>query len=107
METSRSEAPTAEDADGEIPDLLPEDVSIDIPDNASAQEAAAIVAAVGAHMHDQERAAAAAAAEGGPTWDGKRWQFAGRIETMQGRSARVPTEAPTDEWTAAARADRF
>jgi hypothetical protein len=107
METSRSEAPTAENADGEVPDLLPADVSIDIPDNATTQEAAAIVAAVGAHMSDQERAAAAAAADSGPTWTGERWQFAGRLEAMQGRSVRVPTESPTDKWTAAARADRF
>ncbi|WP_310732939.1 acc operon protein [Halostella pelagica] len=106
MVTSRSEAATAEEANGEVPNLLPEDVSIDIPDDASEQEAAAIVAAVGAHMHDQERAAAAAA-ESEPTWEGKRWTFAGRIEAMQERNVRVPTEAPTDEWTAAARADRF
>ena len=107
METSRSEAATAEEADGEVPDLLPEDVSIDLPDDASTQEAAAIVAAVGAHLTDRDRAAAAAAAESEPTWEGKRWRFAGRMEATRGRTERVPASAPTDEWTAAGRSDRF
>ena len=107
METSRSEGATAEEADGEVPDLLPADVAIDIPDDASDPEAAAIVAAVGAHLTDRDRAAAAAAAESEPTWEGKRWTFAGRVEATQDRTHRVPTSAPTDEWTAAGRTDRF
>jgi hypothetical protein len=107
METSRSET-TAAEADGEVPDLLPEDVAIDIPDDASDPEAAAIVAAVGAHLTDRDRAAAAAAAaDSEPTWEGKRWAFAGRVEATQDRTHRVPTSAPTDEWTAAGRTDRF
>ncbi|NHN48484.1 hypothetical protein G9464_12900 [Halostella sp. JP-L12] len=106
MVTSRSEA-TAEEADGEVPDLLPDDVSVDIPNDASTQEAAAIVAAVGAHLHDRDRAAAAAAADSEPTWEGKRWRFAGRVEATQGARDRVPASAPTDEWTATGRTDRF
>ena len=80
---------------------------IDIPDDADPEEAAAIIAAIGAHIRDQE--AAAAAAEGDEeTWQGRQWTFVGRIEALQGRSLqRVPEGAPTDAWTAASRADRF
>ncbi|MFC6785482.1 acc operon protein [Halobaculum halobium] len=79
-----------------------------LPDDADDEEAAAILAAVGAHVRDSE-AAAAAAAEGDAedTWDGKRWAFAGRLDALGGRGARVPRGAPTDAWTASGRADRF
>ncbi|EJN59075.1 hypothetical protein SAMN04487950_1429 [Halogranum rubrum] len=82
---------------------------IDIPDDADPEEAAAIVAAIGAHMRDQAVAAAAAEEAGDEeTWQGKQWTFAGRIEGLQGRSIqRVPKGAPTDAWAAASRADRF
>lgn len=83
---------------------VPEDVALTIPDDASTEEAAAIAAAVGAHLRDLELASAEGAE---PTWDGKRWRFAGRIRTTQGRDARVPTGAPIDAWTAAGRTDRF
>ncbi|WP_135820815.1 hypothetical protein [Halostella litorea] len=106
METSRSEARAA-DADGEVPDLLPGDVTLDVPDDASPQEAAAIAAAVGAHLRDREVAAAEAAAATEERWDGERWTFAGRVEATQGRTVRVPEGAPTDGWTAAGRADRL
>jgi hypothetical protein len=80
-----------------------------IPDDAGDAEAAAIAAAVAAHIRDGEAAAAAAAAaaDEGPEWDGKRWSFAGRVDRLSGRSIRVPTDAPTDPWTAAGRAERF
>jgi len=74
------------------------------------REAAAIAAAVAAHLRDGERAAAAraaAAADDNPDWEGKRWSFAGRVDRLQNRSVRVPVDAPTDPWTAAGRADRF
>jgi len=82
---------------------------LDIPDDADDAEAAAIAAAVGAHVRDGERAAAAAAA-GAPAeeqWSGRRWVFAGRIESLQGRSVRIPDGVPTDDWTAAGRTDRL
>ncbi|RMB25558.1 hypothetical protein ATH50_0655 [Haloplanus aerogenes] len=85
-------------------------MNLDIPDDADDAEAAAIAAAVGAHVHDGYLAAAAAAAGGETeTWtgDGKRWTFAGRIEGLQGRTDRVPETAPTDAWTASGRTDRF
>jgi hypothetical protein len=82
---------------------------VSIPDDANPEEAAAIAAAVGAHLRDQEAAAAAAAAaaESEETWNGRRWAFAGRMRCLQGRAVRVPDGAPTDAWTAAARTDRF
>ncbi|WP_049983874.1 hypothetical protein [Halorubrum sp. BV1] len=81
---------------------------LSIPDDAGDAEAAAIAAAVAAHLRDGEAAAAAVAAErddGG--WDGDRWSFVGRIDRLQRRRVRVADGAPTDPWTAAGRADRF
>jgi hypothetical protein len=121
METSRSEADAeiekAGGAEGYDPERdleadrgeerpLPEAVSVDLPDDATDPEAAAIAVAIGAHLRDREAAAAAAAGEE-ETWEGRRWTFAGRIEAMQGRNVRVPVETPTDAWTAAGRTDRM
>ncbi|UIO98569.1 acc operon protein [Halobaculum sp. CBA1158] len=81
-----------------------------VPEDADDEEAAAILAAVGAHVRDAEVAAAAAADdadEAADTWDGKRWAFAGRLEGIGGRGARVPRGGPTDAWTASGRTDRF
>jgi len=80
---------------------------LSIPDDAGDAEAAAIAAAVAAHLRDGERAAAAMAADDEPDWEGERWSFAGRVDRLQNRSVRVPVDAPTDPWTAAGRADRF
>ncbi|MFT4922021.1 MAG: hypothetical protein ACI8XM_001230 [Haloarculaceae archaeon] len=76
-----------------------------IPADATPAEAAAIAAAIGAHIQDQQAAAAAvvAASESTDTWEGTRWQYAGRIEGLSGVTRRVPRSAPTDEWTAAGR----
>ncbi len=79
-----------------------------VPDDADDAEAAAIAAAVAAHLRDGELAAAAAAEADEETgWEGKRWAFAGRVDRLTNRSVRVPENAPTDPWTAAGRADRF
>jgi hypothetical protein len=72
-------------------------------DDADPDEAAAVVAAVHAHLRDG-RVASSPPPE---TWDGKRWAFAGRMRALAGQSPRVPDGAPTDAWTAAGRADRF
>ncbi|RDZ63559.1 acc operon protein [Haloferax sp. Atlit-12N] len=81
---------------------------LSIPDDADAEEAAAIAAAVGAHLHDQSVAAAAAAADDGEeTWNEERWRYAGRLESVTGCSRRVPSGAPTDAWAASGRVDRF
>ncbi|WP_424003853.1 acc operon protein [Haloarcula salina] len=80
-----------------------------LPD-ASTDEAAAIAVAVGAHLTDRQRAAAAAAAAAasdGESWAGREWAFSGRVEGTQKRSVRVRSDAPTDPWSAAGRADRF
>jgi hypothetical protein len=82
--------------------------ALELPADARTDEAAAIVAAIGAHVRDQEAAAAAAAAESAEeTWDGKRWAYTGRLESLQSRTTRVPTDAPTDPWSASGRSDRF
>jgi len=101
MATSRSDGETVERETG-VGRLV-------IPAEANASEAAAIAAAVGAHVTDRRAAAAAeaAASTDGETWDGKRFQFAGRVDGLTGRSTRVPRDAPTDEWTATGRLDRF
>jgi hypothetical protein len=99
--------PDASGVDGQVPDLAAEDLRIHVPAVASEEEAAAIVAAIGAHVRDREAAAAAAAAGAEPSWDGDRFAFAGRIEGIQGRSVRVPKSAPRDAWTASSRTDRF
>lgn len=103
-----AETAASGDDGGEAVAALPEDAELAIPDDAGREEAAAIAAAVGAHLRDLEAAAAAAAAAGDEeTWEGKRWAFAGRMRVQQHRHARVPTTAPTDPWSAAGRTDRF
>ncbi len=89
----------------ELPSI---DGSLSLPANATPAEAAAIAAAVGAHVRDQRAAAlaaAAAAADEEETWNGKRWQFAGRREAQGKRGHRPTATAPTDAWTAAGRLD--
>lgn len=94
---------------GETPDSGPlADADLRIPDDASDEEAAAIAAAIGAHLRAREAAAAAAEdEEEDETWQGRRWAFAGRLRGTQGRAGRVPASAPTDAWTASGRTDRF
>lgn len=82
-----------------------EDVHLDVPEDASDEEAAAIAAAIGAHLRAQ--AATAESTDEEPSWEGKRWRFGGRISRLQNRDVRVPTNAPTNEWAAAGRTDRF
>jgi hypothetical protein len=74
-----------------------------VPDDADEAEAAAIVAAVSAHLAAEGADEEAPA----PTWDGRRWAFAGRTDAVLGRALRAPEETPTDAWTAAGRADRL
>jgi hypothetical protein len=83
------------------------DHDIAIPEDASDEEAAAIAAAVSAHLARLEAEAAAAAEDAEETWDGDKWAFAGRIASLDGHGCRVPDSAPRDAWTAAGRRDRF
>ena len=91
--------------DGGVPETESLLEGLSIPDDADADEAAAIAAAVGAHLTDLELAARSS--EGEPTWRGHKWAFAGRTESVTGRSVKVPDSTPTDAWTAAGRADRL
>jgi uncharacterized membrane protein len=83
------------------------DADLRVPDDATDEEAAAIAAAIGAHLRAQAAAAAAAEDDEEASWDGKRWTFGGRLRGLQGRAGRVPTGAPTDAWAASGRTDRF
>jgi hypothetical protein len=71
-------------------------------ETARPREAAAIAAAIAEYLADETPET-----DQTETWDGKRFQFAGRIRGVTGVSRRVPRDAPTDEWTAAGRTDRF
>jgi hypothetical protein len=113
-----ADADTVADADGgtdadgaETPTDRPTPAEIasalDVPADATADETAAIVAVVGAHLRDQEAAAAAADDGGTESWNSSRWTFAGRMDALQGRTERVPNGAPRDEWTASSRSRRF
>jgi len=75
----------------------------EMPDDADTEEAAAIAAAVRAHVAAGE----AEADDGTPDWPGDRWTFTGRVDALQNRRVRVPRAAPRDAWTAAGRTDRF
>jgi hypothetical protein len=81
-------------------------MTLHVPSDADPEEAAAIAAAVGAHVRELEAAAAAAETDA-DDWTGERWTFAGRVEGLSGRSVRPPDGAPRDPWTAAGRADRY
>ncbi|WP_232702465.1 acc operon protein [Halobacterium wangiae] len=85
--------------------MVTDDSEVAIPDDASDEEAAAIAAAVSAHLAALE--AAAAEGDEAATWTGRKWSFAGRIEALDGGPVRVPDGAPTDAWSAAGRRDRF
>jgi hypothetical protein len=95
-----------EDVNQPLGNVLPEDVSISLPPDATDAEAAAIAAAIGAHLRDREVAAAHAGSEE-DTWEGQRWAFDGKLSNRGGSFRRVPLDAPTDPWTAAGRRDRF
>ena len=78
-----------------------------LPETADDEEAAAIAAAIGTYLADERAAAEAGAGGDGRSWDGRRWSFAGRLDNLTGRAARVPDGAPADGWSAAGRADRY
>lgn len=78
---------------------------LQLPPDATPDEAAAIIAAVEEWLAAEARAAADGqpAAEG---WDGRRFAFAGRVEKLTGEPVAVPTGAPADPWTAMGRVRR-
>ncbi|GGL24900.1 hypothetical protein GCM10009037_05520 [Halarchaeum grantii] len=85
-------------------------MDLTIPESASEAEAAAIVAAITAHLSERRALAVAAArdaADESASWDGEKWRFAGRLDAIGDTGKRVPDGAPTDAWSAAGRAERF
>jgi len=93
--------------DGHLPGFTVEDLG-GVAD-ASDEEAAAIAAAIAAHLRDRQAAAAAAADTDKSDADESRrsWAFAGRLEAIGEASGRPPVDAPESAWGAARRADRF
>ncbi|WP_226021332.1 hypothetical protein [Halomicrobium salinisoli] len=92
------------ETEGETPavTLDGESVAVDVPDDATAAEAAAITAAIGAHLNDRRRAAAAAAARDDGPERVDRWKLVGRLRGVGKR--RAPRDVRRgEEWRAAAR----
>ena len=75
-----------------------------IPEAATEEEAAALAAAIGTYLANER--AAADETERRP-WAGRRWAFAGRLDSLGLESDRVPDGAPDSGWAAVGRADRF
>ena len=78
---------------------------LDLPDHADEDEAAAIAAAISAHLSALE--SAASEDDGSDRWQGEKWSFAGRLDALFERPRRVRDGAPDDPWTAAGRRDRM
>ena len=105
--TAADEAETTTAVDDEPSTLSPEDLSgLDVADD---HEAAAITAAIAAHLRDRQAAAAAAAAadEDDERESRRTWAFAGRLEAIGETAGRPPNNTPRNGWSAASRADRF
>lgn len=83
-----------------------DEARLSVPEDATSSEAAAMAVALGTHIQDQ-RAAAASDSSTDETWDGKRFAFAGRLDGLGRFAHRVPRGAPTDEWTASGRTERY
>jgi len=82
-------------------------MNIEGPEDATAEETAAVAAAVASHVSDMQARAAAASKDEDDSWDGERWTFAGRLDNTGRSGERVPRGAPRDPWTASGRTDRF
>ena len=79
------------------------DILVSIPDDATTAEAAAISAAISAHVTDRQRAAAAAAATTESVEYADQWTLAGRLDRF-GKRRRPENVEQGEEWKAAARA---
>ncbi len=75
-----------------------------IPPDASPEEAAALAAAIDAHL---AVTGSDEGADDGETGNGRRWRLQSRIETVTGCSGRVPRQAPVDMWRAANRMELY
>mgnify|MGYP006297925139 FL=1 len=83
-------------------DATPE-IRVSIPDDATDAEAAAISAAISAHVTDRQRAAAAAAAASDTAEYVDQWTLAGRLERF-GKHLHPRDVERGEEWKAAGRA---
>jgi hypothetical protein len=92
-----------EDTSSESPTVEHPAVSVSIPDDATEAEAAAISAAISAHITDRQRAAAAAAAAADTVEYTDEWTLAGRLKRF-GKRRRPHDVERGEEWKAAARA---
>jgi hypothetical protein len=79
------------------------DITVSIPDDATSAEAAAISAAISAHITDRQRAAAAAAAAADTVEYVDGLTLAGRLDRF-GKRRRPQDVERGEEWKAAARA---
>jgi hypothetical protein len=76
------------------------ELSLAVPDDATADEAAAIATVVGAHLTDQQRAAAAAVSDSVELANA--WTLSGKLKAQGKR--RLPSQVERgDEWKAAGR----
>ncbi|WP_277541218.1 hypothetical protein [Haloarcula laminariae] len=96
---------SASDESDEEANTAPADdtgIRVSIPDDATEAEAAAISAAISAHITDRQRAAAAAAASESPDYVDE-WTLEGRLKRF-GKRRRPRNVERGEEWKAAARA---
>ncbi|MFB6361704.1 MAG: acc operon protein [Halobacteriales archaeon] len=84
---------------------MPDARALELPADATPDQAAAIIAALEQWLAAEARSSADDQPES-PGWDGRRFAFAGRVEKLTGEAARVPTGAPSDPWTAMDRVRR-
>lgn len=99
LESAPAESEAERDGDSSV---SVDDRYLSIPDDASRAEAAAITAAVSAHVSDRQRAAAAAQQRSTDDYVDE-WMLAGRLASVGKR--RPPSNVKRgDEWKAAARA---
>jgi len=95
LDSSQSNAETAPETDSTATD----DLSLSIPDDASQAEAAAITAAISAHVIDRQRAGATQQQD---TERVSEWTLAGRLASVGKRV--LPSDVERGkEWQAAAR----
>ena len=78
-------------------------MNVELPPDASADEAAAIAAVIRTYIAES----ADDDDEPATDWNERRWRFTGRVDSLQGRRIRAPTDAPSDPWAAASRTARM
>jgi len=71
---------------------------------ATEEEAAAVAAAIETYLANER---AADGDDESRPWAGRRWAFAGRLDSLGLESSRVPDGAPDSGWAAVGRVDRL